>query len=63
MILPGCEAVIERATPSSAQQLYTIIAMQPASRVSPSFREAHTDTPWSEIVGMRHQIVHDFRFP
>jgi uncharacterized protein with HEPN domain len=31
-----------------------------ASRVSPSFREAHTDIPWSEIVGMRHKIVHDY---
>jgi hypothetical protein len=31
-----------------------------ASPVSPSFREAHTDIPWSEIVGMRHKIVHDY---
>src|SRR5438128_4451285 len=31
-----------------------------ASRVSPSFRDAHTDIPWSEIVGMRHKIVHDY---
>ena len=31
-----------------------------ASRVSPPFHEAHTDIPWSEIVGMRHKIVHDY---
>ena len=31
-----------------------------ANRVSPRFREAHADIPWSEIVGMRHKIVHDY---
>jgi len=31
-----------------------------ASRVSPAFREAHADIPWSEIIGMRQKIVHDY---
>lgn len=31
-----------------------------ARRVSPAFRIAHPEIPWSEIVGMRHKIVHDY---
>ncbi len=31
-----------------------------ASRVSSAFREAHAEVPWSEIIGMRHKIVHDY---
>ncbi len=31
-----------------------------ARRVSPAFREAHPGVPWSDIVGMRHKIVHDY---
>ena len=31
-----------------------------ASRVSLTFREAHEAIPWSEIIGMRQKIVHDY---
>jgi uncharacterized protein with HEPN domain len=31
-----------------------------ASRVSLAFREGHPEVPWSEIIGMRHKIVHDY---
>jgi uncharacterized protein with HEPN domain len=31
-----------------------------ASRVSSVFREANPDIPWSEVIGMRHKIVHDY---
>jgi uncharacterized protein with HEPN domain len=31
-----------------------------AGRVSLAFREAHPEVPWSEIIGMRHKIVHDY---
>lgn len=31
-----------------------------ASRVSLPFPEAHTEIPWSEIIGMRHKIVHHY---
>ena len=31
-----------------------------ASRVSSSFRVAHPEVPWSEIIGMRQKIVHDY---
>ena len=31
-----------------------------ASRVSATFREAHAEVPWSEVIGMRHKIVHDY---
>ncbi len=31
-----------------------------ASRVSLEFRQSHPDVPWSDVVGMRHRIVHDY---
>jgi uncharacterized protein with HEPN domain len=31
-----------------------------AQHVSASFREAHPEIPWYEIIGMRHRIVHDY---
>lgn len=31
-----------------------------ARRVSAEFREAHSEIPWVEIVGMRSKIVHDY---
>ncbi|MCH7701688.1 MAG: DUF86 domain-containing protein [Planctomycetes bacterium] len=31
-----------------------------ARQVSPTFREAHPQTPWVKIIGMRHRVVHDY---
>jgi uncharacterized protein with HEPN domain len=31
-----------------------------ARNVSRSFCEAHPEVPWTEIVGMRHKVVHDY---
>ena len=31
-----------------------------ARRLSPAFREQHPETPWHEIIGMRHRVVHDY---
>ena len=31
-----------------------------ARRVSAGFQSAHPEVPWSEIIGMRHKIVHDY---
>lgn len=31
-----------------------------ARRVSPAFQQAHPGPPWSQIVGIRHKIVHDY---
>lgn len=31
-----------------------------ARKVGTSTREAHPAIPWTEIVGMRHRIVHDY---
>jgi len=31
-----------------------------ARRISPAFQEAHSQIPWSRIVGMRHKVVHDY---
>ena len=31
-----------------------------ANRLPPSFKAAHTDVAWPQIVGLRHRIVHDY---
>lgn len=31
-----------------------------ARRVSADFQAQHSEIPWSEIIGMRHKIVHDY---
>lgn len=31
-----------------------------ARRVSPAFQKDHPEVPWSDIIGMRHRIVHDY---
>ena len=31
-----------------------------ARHVSSEFQAAHTEIPWSVIIGMRHKVVHDY---
>ncbi len=31
-----------------------------AARLSEEFRAAHPDVPWSEIIGMRNVLVHEY---
>jgi len=31
-----------------------------ASRISDSFRDAHPELPWRDIIGMRHRLVHGY---
>jgi len=31
-----------------------------ARHVSPEMQQAHPEVPWSEIIGMRHKVVHDY---
>ena len=31
-----------------------------ARQVSRPFTERHSEIPWSEIIGMRHKVVHDY---
>jgi uncharacterized protein with HEPN domain len=31
-----------------------------ARRVSAEFTEAHSEIAWSDIIGMRHKVVHDY---
>ena len=31
-----------------------------ARRVSPETQQAHPEVPWSQIIGMRHKVVHDY---
>jgi uncharacterized protein with HEPN domain len=52
--LEGTE-VLALAVPHAVE-----VVGEAASRLSPSFCEAHPEIPWSEITGMRHRIVHDY---
>jgi uncharacterized protein with HEPN domain len=31
-----------------------------ASKVSPEVRTEHPDVPWSDIIGMRHRLIHAY---
>jgi uncharacterized protein with HEPN domain len=31
-----------------------------ARNVSSQFRTAHADIPWTDIIGMRHRLIHDY---
>jgi uncharacterized protein with HEPN domain len=31
-----------------------------ATGISPEFKQAHSEIPWNQIVGMRHRLVHDY---
>jgi uncharacterized protein with HEPN domain len=31
-----------------------------ARRVSPAFQRSHPEIPWSNIIAMRHKVVHDY---
>jgi len=34
---------------------------EPASKLTAPMRASHADIPWSEITGMRHRHVHNYR--
>ena len=36
------------------------ITGEAASKLGPGFRAAHSEVPWSEIVAMRNEIVHEY---
>lgn len=36
------------------------IVGEAAARVSREFRDRHPEIPWTEIIGMRHKVVHDY---
>jgi uncharacterized protein with HEPN domain len=31
-----------------------------ARKISPEFRAAHPAIPWTEVIGMRHRLVHEY---
>ncbi|HEX2644086.1 MAG TPA: HepT-like ribonuclease domain-containing protein [Thermoanaerobaculia bacterium] len=31
-----------------------------ARKISDDFRQAHTEIPWSQIIGMRNRLVHEY---
>lgn len=37
-----------------------VILGEAANRLSPDFRNAHSDMPWGRIIGMRNRIVHGY---
>jgi uncharacterized protein with HEPN domain len=39
---------------------YTMIIGEAAYMLSPDFKDSHPATPWRQIEGMRHHIVHGY---
>jgi len=37
-----------------------VVMGEAAGRVDKTFQQAHSDVPWSSIVGMRHRLVHGY---
>lgn len=37
------------------------IVGEEAAKLSPGFTAAHPEIPWSDVVGLRHRLVHDYR--
>ena len=50
----------DRKTQSAVLHSLQIIG-EAASNVSDARRASMTDIPWSEMTGMRHRLVHDYR--
>ena len=73
-IIRNCESIAERlakygigATVFAENDDYREMVLFPliqigelANHLSPSFTEEHDDVPWSDVVGMRHIIVHGY---
>ena len=71
MLLAGREAVeflrrssLEEFEGDRMRQLAVVKSIEvigeAASRISDSFRDAHPELPWRDIVGMRHRLVHGY---
>lgn len=43
-----------------AMVYYTMIIGECAYMLSPEFKETHPETPWADIAGMRHHLVHGY---
>ena len=39
---------------------HLLILGEAAARLSDEFRESHAEIPWSQIIGMRNILVHDY---
>lgn len=39
---------------------YTMIVGECAYMLSTEFKESHAETPWADITGMRHHLVHGY---
>ena len=49
----------DRILQNALMHLVQIIG-EAARKVSPEFRENHPEIPWTEVIGMRHRLVHEY---
>ena len=49
----------DRVLQNALMHLIQIIG-EAAHKVSAEFREAHPGVPWTEVIGMRHRLVHEY---
>ena len=49
----------DRVLQNAMMHLVQIVG-EAARKVSTEFRESHPEIPWSEVIGMRHRLVHEY---
>ena len=53
------EFLAKRILQHAMMRLVQIIG-EAARQVSEEYRQAHSEVPWRDIVGMRHRLVHEY---
>ncbi len=54
------EAFVESELHQSAVMRPLEIIGEAASHVSEATRQAHSQIPWAEMIGMRHRLIHEY---
>ena len=49
----------DRVLQNALMHLIQIIG-EAACKISEEFRKSHREVPWTEIIGMRHRLVHEY---
>jgi uncharacterized protein with HEPN domain len=58
--LPSYQAFIEDEKTQDAIMFNLIVMGEAANKVPEEFQEAHSEIPWSSIIGTRNVIVHGY---
>lgn len=58
----GLDRLQFEADPKTKWAVYSqiVIIGEAAGRVAPDFQAKHSEIPWSEMISMRHRLVHGY---